>query len=238
MKKLIYVAGMLSAVSGSLWADAGKLQAELQKNAGPNREVVVKDTPIKGLYEVQADGQVFYMDESGRYAIQGNMLDLKTRSNLTESARNEARLAVLADFPKEKMITYPAKRKQVRELWIFDDLSCPYCRKLHKSFPELQENGVTIHVLFFPRSGLGSQSYYDAVKVWCSVDRRQALDEAMASGRVPEEKVCRHPVNEHLALAQKLGVSGTPYMVLDTGEAIPGYVPPKQLLPYLLNKEK
>jgi thiol:disulfide interchange protein DsbC len=56
----------------------------------------------------------------------------------------------------------------------------------------------------------------------------------MESGQVAEVKVCRHPINEHLALAQKIGVTGTPYMVLDTGEVIPGYVPPGQLIPYLI----
>lgn len=237
MKKLFYALAITGVLAGTAWADAAKLQAELQKNAGPNRPISVKDTPIKGLYEVQADGQVFYLDESGRYAIQGDLLDLKTRNNLTETARNEARKVLLQAFPKEKTITYPAKGKQVREIWVFDDLECPYCKKLHKLFPKMQEKGITINVLFYPRSGLGSQSYYGAIKVWCSADRHKAFDEAMETGKVPEAKICRHPINEHLALAQKIGVTGTPYMVLDTGEAIPGYVPPDKLIPYLTSAQ-
>ncbi|HIQ40193.1 MAG TPA: DsbC family protein [Sulfurivirga caldicuralii] len=231
MKKLL--PGLLLAATTQVWADAATLEKRLQANAGPAADIQVKDTPIKGLYEITADGQVFYISGDGRYAVRGELLDLQTRTNLTEPARQQARISLLKQLKPEQMITYPAKGKPVREIWVFDDLDCPYCRKLHKLFPKLQENGVTIHVLFYPRSGLGSTSYFNAIKVWCSGDQRQALDQAMVSGQVAEGKICRHPINEHLALAQKIGVTGTPYMVLDTGEVIPGYVPPGELIPYL-----
>ena len=231
MKRLL--PWLLLAASNQVMADAAALEKRLKSAAGPAADIHVKDTPIKGLYEITADGQVFYISEDGRYALRGDMLDLKTRENLTEPAKQRARVKLLKQLKPDQMITYPAKGNPVREVWVFDDLDCPYCRKLHKLFPRLQEKGVTIHVLFYPRGGLGSMSYFNAIKVWCSPDRRKAFDEAMESGKVAEVKVCRHPINEHLALAQKIGVTGTTFMVLDTGEVIPGYVPPQQLIPYL-----
>ncbi len=232
--KTLFLAFGLTLATHQALADAKTMQQKLQKQLPPGQSVQVKDTPVPGLYEITLDGQVFYISGDGRYAFQGNLIDLKTKQNLTEPAKQKARIALLKTLPLDKAITYPAKGKQKREVWVFDDLDCPYCRKLHAVFPKLQAAGVTIHVLFFPRNGLGSESYFGAIKVWCAKDRRKAFDEAMETGRVPDTKVCRHPINEHLALAQKIGVTGTPFMVLDNGEVIPGFVPPKMLIQHLV----
>ncbi len=235
MKKMML--WLLLIAAPTVLADAQDLERKLKAAAGPTADIHVKDTPIKGLYEITADGQVFYVSGDGRYALRGDLLDLKTRENLSEPARQKARVSLIRQLAPDQTITYPAKGEPVREVWVFDDLDCPYCRKLHRLFPRLQEKGVTIHVLFYPRGGLGSMSYFSTIKVWCAPDRRKAFDMAMTSGKVEEVKICRHPINEHLALAQKLGVTGTPFMVLDTGEVIPGYVPPEQLIPYLTKKQ-
>jgi thiol:disulfide interchange protein DsbC len=232
VKQVGVAVGLLMLAQG-VWADANALEQRLKQNLPPATQISVKDTPINGLYEVSTDGQVFYLSEDGRYAIQGQILDLQTRQNLTEPAKQAARVQLLKKLQPDEVITYPAQGQKKREVWVFDDIDCPYCSKLHKIFPKLQTAGITIHVLFFPRGGLGSKSYFDAVKVWCSKDRRQAFDIAMETGQVPDAGVCRHPVSEHLALAQKIGVTGTPYMVLDNGEIIPGYIPPSKLIPYL-----
>lgn len=234
--KHLFLALGLSAMASQALADARTMQQKLQKQLPPGQSVQVKETPVPGLYEITLDGQVFYISGDGRYAFQGNLIDLQTKQNLTEPAKQKARVDLLKALPLDKTITYSARGKQKREVWVFDDLDCPYCRKLHAIFPKLQEAGVTIHVLFFPRNGLGSESYYGAIRVWCAEDRRKAFDEAMETGKVPDTRVCRHPINEHLALAQKIGVTGTPYMVLDDGEVIPGYVPPKMLIEHLVGK--
>ncbi len=232
--KTLFLTLGLTLTAHQVLADAKALQQKLKQQLPPGSTVQVKDTPLPGLYEITLDGQVFYISRDGRYALQGNLIDLKTKQNLTEPAKRAARIALLKALPLDKTITYPAKGKQKREIWVFDDLDCPYCRKLHAIYPKLQQAGVTIHVLFFPRNGLGSGSYYGAIKVWCAKDRRKAFDTAMETGKVPNVKVCRHPINDHLALAQKIGVTGTPFMVLDDGEVIPGYVPPKMLIEHLV----
>ena len=234
MKRWMLAGALTVLATGALADAAADLQKKLAERLGPTAQVEVEKTPIKGLLQVIADGQVFYMTADGRYLFKGQLLDLKTRQDLSEPALRKARIRLLRSLPADLTITYPAKGKQKREIWVFDDLDCPYCRKLHKVFPRLQAAGVTIHVLFFPRNGLGSPSYYGAIRVWCSKDRRKAFDEAMDTGQAPTDgQVCRHPINRHLALAQKLNVTGTPYMFLDDGEVIPGFVPPKKLIEFL-----
>ena len=64
--------------------------------------------------------------------------------------------------------------------------------------------------------------------VWCADDRRDALTKAKR-GENLERKTCDNPVKAEYELGQKLGVRGTPSMILESGEMIPGYVPPTQL---------
>lgn len=239
LQKSMLAGGLLLALSvwgGERDETAQVLLKQLRQQIPAGTHVEVVPSPLPGLYQITLDGQVIYMSADGRYVINGTLRDLKSNRNLTEEAQRKARLALLKPYPKEKMITYPAKGEEKRSLWVFDDIHCPYCRKLHRIMPKLQAAGITVHVLFFPRAGLNSRSYLDAVRVWCSDKRREALDAAMEGKAVQAKGSCRNPVAEHLSLAEKIGVSGTPYMVLDNGEAIPGYVPPEKLIPYLVGR--
>ena len=76
---------------------------------------------------------------------------------------------------------------------------------------------------------MGSRSYYRAVSVWCADDRIEAVGVAKAGGEI-ELKDCDNPVKEHMQLGAEVGVQGTPAIVLDSGEMIPGYVRPPDLL--------
>jgi thiol:disulfide interchange protein DsbC len=88
--------------------------------------------------------------------------------------------------------------------------------------------GIRIRYLFYPRAGIGSDSYDKAVSVWCADDRKAAMDKAKAGGEV-ERKTCDNPVDEHMAIGEQIGLRGTPAIVTETGELIPGYVEPKRL---------
>ena len=50
-------------------------------------------------------------------------------------------------------------------------------------------------------------------------------------------KSCDNPVAEHYRLGRDLGISGTPALVLDDGEIIPGYVPAARLAAALDTKK-
>ena len=49
------------------------------------------------------------------------------------------------------------------------------------------------------------------------------------SGAMPEKRDCQNPIRQHMALAQRLGLRGTPYTITDTGRAISGYMPAPEL---------
>ena len=48
-------------------------------------------------------------------------------------------------------------------------------------------------------------------------------------GKKIDMRSCENPVKDHMQLGELLGISGTPAILLEDGELVPGYVPPKRL---------
>ena len=133
----------------------------------------------------------------------------------------------LAAASESNMIVFgPANAKMT--VTVFTDIDCGYCRKLHGEIDGYLAEGIKVRYLFFPRSGVGTPSFDKAISVWCADDRKAALTDAKAGKSIPDKK-CDNPVKEQMELGEKLGVSGTPAIILESGEMVPGYVPPKRL---------
>lgn len=195
----------------------------------------VEQTPIEGLSQFSFDSQVFYISEDGRYIIQGDMIDLKTQINLTEKARNDARVSAITDISPDDMIIFPAQGEAEDVLTIYTDIDCFYCRKIHREIEEYNALGMEVRYLPFPQDGFDSFSYNKAVSVWCSDDRQAALTQAML-GQAVEARDCNNSIDESYILGMKIGVYGTPAIILTDGTLIPGYVGAQRLKKRLQEK--
>lgn len=202
----------------------------------------VTPTPVKGLYEVLVQNSVIYVSADGDYLLQGdrqgnvNIIDLKTRENLSKARRNKMTADLLAKTPEEEMIIFGDEDAK-HTVTVFTDIDCGYCRKLHADMQGYMDQGIRIRYMFFPRAGIGSGSYDKAVSVWCSDDQQAAMTQAKGGEELPK-KECENPVAKQKQLGDQIGVNGTPALVLEDGELVPGYVPPERLAIFLEMKEK
>lgn len=230
---IILAAAIMVAGQGNAIADevADKIRASMQKivpNLAPD---TVEPSELDGFYEVTYGAEVFYVTADGRYLLNGSLMDLSNGKDLTEVKRAKGRLRLIGEMDESKMLIY-SPEKVKHSITVFTDIDCPYCRRMHQEMDELNEYGIEVRYLLFPRAGLNSKSYNKAVTVWCSDDRLQAMTDAKAGKRL-EDKKCDNPVDEHMALVEKLGISGTPYTVIENGTLIPGYVPAARLITVL-----
>jgi len=194
----------------------------------PNRQAdSILPAPVAGLYEAVYGTDIFYISEDGKHLLQGDLYDLDTKTDLTEHKRASGRLKVIDAIDPATMIIFkPAKTRYVVD--VFTDLDCAYCRKLHSEIDSYLAEGIEIRYLAYPRSGYRTRSYFKAVSAWCADDRKSALTKAKA-GEDIESKTCKSPVDEHMAAANELGITGTPTLIMPDGSIVPGYVPAKQL---------
>lgn len=203
-----------------------KLRQSLAKAMPAVKPTRISVTPIAGLYEVIVGSQVVYMSDDARYMIEGDLYDLKTRRNVSEEAKSLIRLDALNRLGEKNMLVYkPEKVENV--ITVVTDIDCPYCRRLHSEIPQYMEKNVEVRYVFMPLKGAADMK--KTISVWCAEDRQDALDTAKAGGEV-EDKTCDNPIKQHLQLARELGVRGTPAIILETGELLPGYVPADKLV--------
>ncbi len=214
--------------SSALAADTDLRASIANKLPGVELEDV-QDTPVSGLYEVAVGANVVYLSKEGRYLIQGEMVDLEdSNTNLTELRRGALRNKVLERMGADRMIVF-APDKVKHSITVFTDIDCSYCRKLHREMAQLNDLGIEVRYVFWPRSGPHTDSWLKAEKVWCSKDRNTALTLAKAGNPV-EGEVCEEtPLIEHYKLGREVGLRGTPAIVTEHGRLISGYLPAPQL---------
>jgi thiol:disulfide interchange protein DsbC len=190
----------------------------------------LRPSPIPGIFEFAQGAEVSYLTADGKYFIDGNIYDMDSRANLTEEVRTRARVAMLAAVPESQMIIFsPANPRYT--ITVFTDVDCAYCRKLHSQINELNNLGVRVRYVFFPRTGPDTESWHKAEAVWCSKNRNEALTRAKAGFPVDLSKTCGEtPVAREYALGQAIGVQGTPAIVTANGNMIAGYMPPQELV--------
>jgi thiol:disulfide interchange protein DsbC len=191
------------------------------------RPDTIRATPVDNLYEVAFGMRLVYLTGDGRFLLQGKLIDLETRSEITEARLSELKLAAISKVGEDQMVIFgPDDAKHT--VTVFTDIDCGFCRRLHSEMDQYNKNGIRIRYLFYPRAGIGSESYDKAVSVWCADDRQAAMNEAKAGKDLPK-KTCENPVAQHHALGQAMRIQGTPALLLEGGEMLPGYVPAEKL---------
>ena len=194
----------------------------------PNAQISsVQQTPYSGLFEVYLDGQVVYIDAKGLYVITGDVIDLKNRRNLTQARLNQLQAVNWASLPLNNAIK-TVKGNGVRKLVVFSDVDCPYCRKFEGELDKV--DNITIYTFLYPIEGLHPRAVQASKQIWCAPDRNKAWEEYTTKNVLPSnDGKCDNPVDETIALGNKLKVSGTPTLIFADGQRVPGMVPAAQL---------
>ncbi len=226
--------------------DAPKLSVEetistALRAAQPNL-IMLSATQVEGqgLYEVElTSGEVLYTTPDGRFFIYGSLFEASPEGlvNLTAQRGDSKRQKLLAAVDVKDMVVFQSKGEEKAVVSVFTDVDCGYCRKLHREVPKLNELGITVRYLAYPRAGIYSDakrtsytgSYKKLKSVWCDTDPAAAMSKAKATGFIKENLDCDAPIEAHLALGEQFGVRGTPALVFETGELVPGYMPADQL---------
>jgi len=198
--------------------------AELMPSAKPD---LIAAASMPGLYVVTYGPRVLYISADARFILRGDLLDLDKGVNLTENRRRVARVDAVEKFADSMIVFAPTAVKHT--VSVFTDVNCGYCAKLHADMSALHERGIAVRYLAYPRQGVSSATYKQMVSVWCANDQKTAMTAAKAGRRV-DEASCKNQIAQHYRLGESLGVRGTPTMVLPSGEIVPGYAPPDDLL--------
>jgi thiol:disulfide interchange protein DsbC len=218
---LIGMTAMLLAAQ-ALANEAGVKQA-IQTRFGVKVDEVSK-TPYPGLYEVRVGQEIVYTDERVSYLLVGNLVDGKTRENVTEARREKLSAIRFADLPLEAAVT-TVRGNGKAQLAVFADPNCTFCRRFERDLATLTD--VTIHTFLYPILDAANKgdSMRKSRAVWCAKDRSKAWFDLMLRDIPPPEPKgqCDTSVlQRNLELGQKLNIRGTPTSFLASGQRVVG----------------
>lgn len=216
---LMMMAGL--ATQSALASEAAIRQAFQSKIPEVTVESVGK-TPMPGLYEVVANGHIFYVDEKVNFVIRGTLFDARTTPamrNVTQARNAELNSQVLVKSTDNAIKRVRGNGKRV--VYTFEDPNCGYCRQQQKELLKL--NDVTIYTFLWPI--LSPDSVEKSKAVWCSKDRAKAWDDLMSRGVAPQNDAnCDTPISKNIELARRFGAQGTPAVFIADGRMLGGFV--------------
>jgi thiol:disulfide interchange protein DsbC len=234
MQKRIRIAALALAVAAitlgcSAQADplTDKLKATLQTRLGDDVEIKsISRTPVAGLYEVNLGTQILYSDATGDYLLLGDLIEAKTRTNLTEERLAEVSKIDFASLPLGNAVKV-VKGDGSRRIAVFSDPNCGYCKLLETTLKSV--DNITVYTFLYPV--MSPDSALKAKSIWCSADRAKAWESWMIDHRAPGAAgTCdTTAIDKNLALARELNIDGTPTVFLSDGRRLPGAVPADRL---------
>lgn len=213
------------------------VRAALQKLAPGVQFDSIAPSPLPGLYQVIASGQMVYVSADGKYMLHGDLVDVGAKRNLSERAWAGFRKAELAKVPASQRIVFAPPHPKYT-ITVFSDVNCGYCRMFHSHIEQFNAEGIAVEYLAWPREGVTTtagnptDTYKEMVSVWCAADRKAAFT-AAKQGKAPKPADCPNPVRSEFDLGVKLGVTGTPMILGPDGMVLGGYVTPDKLLKLL-----
>ncbi len=206
-------------------------EAAIRKNIGervPQLKNIneVKKSPSPGLYEVRInESEIYYASEKGDYLFMGQLIDTKTRRNLTEERVDKLTAVAFDDLPFKDAFTI-VRGNGKRKLAVFEDPNCGYCKRFERDLQKV--DNVTVYMFLYP---ILSQDSADKSKaIWCAKDPAKAWQDWMVRDQAPAAASCdASALLRNVALGQKHKISGTPTLIFTNGNRVPGAIDDKQL---------
>ena len=234
----LFISLLLLSATHSVFAQGQ--EATLRKNLSeripqmPKIEEVTR-TPMAGLYEVRlSTNEIYYSDAEGNFLIQGNLIDTKSKRNLTEEREAKLNAIDFGALPMKDAITF-VRGNGKRKLAVFEDPNCGYCKRFERDLAKI--DNITVYLFLMPVLGPGSVE--KSRNVWCAKDPAAAWTNLMARDLAPAAAQCNTAaIERNLEFGHKYKITGTPTLIAQDGTRVPGAINSTQIEKLLADASK
>ena len=184
----------------------------------------LKTTEMSGLYSGTLDNQIVYVNEDAQHIFVGSMIRLKDQHNLTKDLTLQQNMVDFKKLPLNDAVK-TVRGNGKRQLAIFSDPNCPYCKTLEGNLAQLKD--VTIYTFIYP---IKTQSIIPSKQIWCSANKEFAWKNLLQKGIKPTAAAdCATPIERNLELGKRLGLNGTPAIIFSNGYKVMGAYPAEKI---------
>jgi thiol:disulfide interchange protein DsbC len=234
---LVALAAAAAVLPAVAFADEAAIRKAIAERLPdlPKIDEVTK-TPIPGIYELRFGTEVLYTDEQGSYLLQGELIETRTRTNVTEARISKLTAIDFAKLPLKDAIVYK-QGTGARKMVVFADPNCTYCKKFERELQAVKD--VTVYTFLYPI--LGGDSPDKSRDIWCAKDSTRVWRDWMVSGTTPPRAMGQcdaAALARNVELGRKHKINGTPGLVFEDGTRVPGALPPEQIEKHLAAARK
>ena len=198
--------GTLLTTSAVQAATADSVRTSLMTATGLIADAV-EPSPVKGIWEVQIQGRIFYVDDEAKYVLAGaNIIETATQKNLTNERLREIARENWSKWPLQDAVKQ-VYGKGERQIVVFSDANCQYCRAMENVWEQV--GNLTVYTFITPLIR-GEKINREIV---CSSDPSAAWHAWMGEGKMPAPApmTCDKSVlDRNLQMVRKLGITGAP----------------------------
>jgi thiol:disulfide interchange protein DsbC len=201
--------------------DLERVKSDLRKKFPEAQIETARKSGYGGLIEVTGGGEIFYTDDKTSFLMLGQIIDTKTRENVTDARLRKLSAIKFDALPLESAVKI-VRGNGSRRIAIFEDPNCGYCKRFERELATV--NDLTMYVFLYPI--LSPESTEKSKAVWCSPDRSKAWLDLMLKDAVPTAApTCDTPIDKVLAFGRDKRITGTPTIFFEDGERVPGAMP-------------
>ena len=231
LSKLIVAVSLMAASLGVATAQEAAIRKNLAERL-PNLPKIdeVSKTPMNGLFEIRVnDSDIFYTDAEGNFLFQGNLIDTRSKRNLTEERTEKLNAVAFDALPLKDAFTI-VRGNGKRKMAVFEDPNCGYCKRFERDLQQV--NNVTVHMFLYPV--LGADSVDKTKSIWCAKDKAKVWQDVMVRDIPVPKAVCETAtIDRNVDFGRKHKITGTPTIFFADGSRVPGAISTAQIEKYL-----
>lgn len=217
------LATVLAAFAWGAMAQEATIRKALTERLPKNIRIdEISKTPMNGLYEIRYNQtEIIYSDATGNFILQGNLIDTRTREDLTDKRVEKLTAIDFKSLPFKDAFTIVRGNGQ-RKLAVFEDPNCGYCKKFERDL--MKVDNVTVHVFLYPI--LSPDSAEKSRNIWCAKDKAKAYLDWMVKDVTPPTASCdTAALARNVEFGKKNRITGTPTLFFVDGSRVPGAIP-------------
>ena len=186
----------------------------------------ISKAAMPGLYEIRVDGtDIYYTDAEGNFLIQGQLIDTRSRRNLTEERIDKLTAIDFQSLPLKDAFTI-VRGNGKRKLAVFEDPNCGYCKRFERDLQKV--DNITVYLFLYPI--LGQDSVEKSRNIWCAKDRAKAWQDAMLREQPAGNANCdTAALQRNVEFGRKHKINGTPTLITAEGNRVPGAISTAQI---------
>lgn len=208
--------------------------SDIVKQLNPEVEVESIDlSPVGGLWEVivimKGKRGIAYIDFAKKHIVTGSIIKVEGQEDVTMKRYYELAKVDIASIPIEEALLV-GNPDALYKVIVFDDPNCAFCRKLHQEIKKVaaERTDIAFYIKMLPLK-IHPESYKLAKSIVCSRSVR-SLESAFDGQALPEPSCQSSEVDNNILLAESLGITSTPTMVLPDGNLMVGYKEASELV--------